>query len=165
MSEFPLRANFFDASALAKVFSGEYGAELVVEYFNKNSSTKFTTPFCLYETLNVLKSKWMHRKELSKSQYLEASFRLVAWYRVATEHVKDLELSDPVIFLKTRNLAELYSLDISDAFQLLTVKEGDFSFFINDSKTLLITADKNLASAAKQEGIKTWYCFNSEIPK
>jgi len=57
MSEFPVRANFFDASALAKVFSGEYGAKLVVEYFNKNSSTKFTTHFCLYETLNVLKSK------------------------------------------------------------------------------------------------------------
>jgi len=52
-----------------------------------------------------------------------------------------------------------------DAFQLLTVKEGDFSHFINDSKTLLITADKNLASAAEKEGIKTWYCLNSEIPK
>ncbi len=165
MSEFPVRANFFDASALAKIFTDEHGSEFVVEFFHNNSPTKFTTPFCFYETLNVLKSKWIHRKQLSKSQYLEASFRLVAWYRLNTKHVTDLELSDPVIFNKTRELAELYSLDISDAFQLLTVKKGDFSSFINDSKTLLITADKGLANAASKEGIKTWYCLNNEIPK
>ncbi|MFC3115326.1 hypothetical protein [Cellvibrio fontiphilus] len=65
MSDFPTRANFFDASALAKVYSKEYGSDILIEYFYNYAPTKFTTPFCLYEALNVLKTKWLHRKELA----------------------------------------------------------------------------------------------------
>jgi hypothetical protein len=50
------RADFFDASALAKVYADEEYSEIVRRYFN-NRSTKYTTPFCFYETLTVLKSK------------------------------------------------------------------------------------------------------------
>lgn len=57
MSEFPVRANFVDASALTKVYSKEYRSEILIEYFNNQSPTKFTTQFCMYETLNVLKTK------------------------------------------------------------------------------------------------------------
>ncbi|WP_018016466.1 type II toxin-antitoxin system VapC family toxin [Teredinibacter turnerae] len=165
MSEYPTRANFFDASALIKVFTGEYGSERVTEYFYNQAPTKFTTPFCLYETLNILKSKWIYRKELSKEQYLECCFNLLSWYRLATRHVSDLELFDPVILGKVQSLVDLYSLDFSDALQLLTVKEGDFSFFVEESETLFVTADKGLALAAKNENIKIWCCINGEPPK
>lgn len=165
MTEYPVRANFFDASALAKVFSQEYDSRQLAEYFHNHAATKFTTPFCLYETPNILKSKWMYRGELNKSEYLEASFKLIAWYGAATRHVRDLELSDPHILRKTREIAEKYTLDLSDSVQLLTVKEGEYSFFVDDSETLLVTADKHLAEAAKEEGLKTWYCMGDGIPK
>ncbi|MBU2984032.1 type II toxin-antitoxin system VapC family toxin [Saccharophagus degradans] len=165
MSEYPARANFFDASALIKVFTNEYGSERVTEYFNNQAPTKFTTPFCLYETLNILKSKWVYREELSKEQYLECCFKLLSWYRLANEHVADLELFDPVVLDKVQSLVGLYSLDVSDALQLLTVKAGDFSFFVEESETLFVTADKGLALAAKKENIKTWCCIDGEPPK
>ena len=165
MKDYPVRANFFDASALAKVFTKEHGPQYVNEYFNKHSSTEFTTQFCLYETLNVLKSKWIHGGKLSKEEYLDSSFKLVAWYQAISKHVRDLDFTDPFVFNKTKDLADRYSLDLSDAFQILTVKEGEFSFFASDSKTLLVTADRKLADASLSEGIKTWYCMESEIPE
>jgi len=165
MNDYPARANFFDASALTKLFSSEYDSEELIEYFNNCSPTKFTTPFCLYETLNILKSKWKHRNSLSKEQYLEASLKLIAWYRGNTKQVRDLDFTDPLIFLKTKDLANKYDLDLSDAFQILTLKEGEYSFFINDSVTLFITADRDLAIAAAEEGIKSWYCMNGRAPK
>jgi predicted nucleic acid-binding protein len=165
MNDYPVRANFFDASALTKIFSSEYGSDELTLYFNKHSPTKFTTPFCLYETLNILKSKWKYRNQLSKKAYLEASLRLTAWYRANTKHVKDLDFSDPFIFSKTKDIADKYDLDLSDAFQILTLKEGEYSFFIEDSVTLFVTADKGLAKAAKEEGIKAWYCMEGEAPR
>ena len=63
------RANCFDASALVKVFTREANSDIVREYFNHRSPTKYTTPFCFYETLNVLKVKWLYWKEVTQAEY------------------------------------------------------------------------------------------------
>lgn len=52
----PLRASYFDASALVKVFSNEPDGDAVRQYW-RAKSTKLTTLFCFYETLSVLKGK------------------------------------------------------------------------------------------------------------
>ena len=77
MNSIAARANCFDASALVKLYVDEVGSGIVRNYFNRES-TKYTTPFCFYEALNVLKVKWMYRKELTKKQYLGAAFELTA---------------------------------------------------------------------------------------
>jgi len=164
MTSLPLRANCFDASALIKVFSEERGSEVVRDYFNHRSPTNYTTPFCFYEALTVLKTKWMYRGELSKAEYLEASFRLLTWFRGATLYGRDLNFHDPQTFLKVRDVANRHSLDLSDSFQILSVKEGYFSVLVNDSQTVLVTADEALAKAARAEGITAWYCLGEPEP-
>jgi predicted nucleic acid-binding protein len=164
MSSTPLRANCFDASALVKVFTFEEGSSLIREYFNNRSPTKYTTPFCLYETLNVLKVKWLYRDEITKEEYSEAAFRLVAWFGASTRFANDIDLKDPVVFFKVRELSERHLLDLSDAFQIYSVKAGYFSHLINESQTVLVTADENLAKAARIEGVKSWYFLGEPEP-
>lgn len=164
MNSPPPRANCFDASALLKVFTRESGSDLVRDYFNNRSPTKYTTPFCFYETLNVLKVKCLYRDEITKTEYTEAAFRLVAWFGASTRYAKDIDLQDPAIFFRVCELAERHSLDLSDAFQILSVKEGYFSHLINDSQTILVTADGALAKAARIEGVRSWYCLGEPEP-
>ena len=134
------------------------------EYFHNRSPTKYTTPFCYYETLTLLKVKWLYRKELSKQEYSEAAFRLTAWFEASTRYAKDIDLKEPGVFFKVRELAERHSLDLSDALQIISVKEGYFSHLINESKTILVTADELLARAAIREGVIAWYCLGETEP-
>jgi len=164
MNRPPPRANCFDASALIKVFTLEAGSELVRDYFNNRSPTKYTTPFCFYESLNVLKVKWLYRHEITKDEYTAAAFRLAAWFGASTRYANDIDLKDPIVFFKVRELAERHALDLSDAFQIISVKEGYFSHLINESQTVLVTADEALAKAARIEGVKSWYCLGEPEP-
>lgn len=155
MSTFTARADFFDASALVKVFADEHGSIMLRDYWHSRA-TKYTTPFCFYEAMNVLKSKWKHKDQLMLPEYLDAAFQLTAWYGASSSKIADLDFTDPWTFSETRALAERAGLDLSDAFQIMSVKRGYFSSLINDSATVLVTADNGLAHAAKSEGLRVW---------
>jgi predicted nucleic acid-binding protein len=155
MSNFSARADFFDASALAKVFADEPTSSVVREYWYARA-TKYTTPFCFYEAMNVLKSKWKNKGQLTLPSYLEAAFRLTAWYGASSSKIEDLDFTDPLTFSDTRVLAERSGLDLSDAFQIMSVKRGYFSRMVNDSATVLVTADNALAEVARSEGLRVW---------
>jgi predicted nucleic acid-binding protein len=86
------RASLFDASALVKVYTDEPGSEIVRQYF-KREPTKYTTPFCFYEALSILKAKWKYRNELTAEKYLEAARRLTAWYGASSRGVDDLDFA------------------------------------------------------------------------
>jgi predicted nucleic acid-binding protein len=155
----PPRANFFDASALVKVFARETDSAPVRSYWDNRSPTKYTSPFCFYEALTVLKVLWMYRKALTQDEYHRAAERLVAWFAASSRYNKDLDLHDPAILRSARELAQTYSLDLSDAFQILCVKQGRYSRLVNRSQTVLVTADEALAKAARSESLKVWYCL------
>lgn len=156
-------ANFFDASSLVKVYTHEPGSEIVRDYFGRQP-TKYTTPFCFYEALGVLKVKWLYRKEITKNQYLNAAFELSAWYGASSSSIKDLDFTSPTTFSEARRLADKTSLDLSDAFQILSIKTGYFAPLVGDSQTVLVTADKGLAAAARSEGVHTWYFVDKPAP-
>ncbi|HEX5732073.1 MAG TPA: type II toxin-antitoxin system VapC family toxin [Blastocatellia bacterium] len=164
MEDLPVRANCFDASALVKVFSDEEGSEFIREFFHNHASTRYTTPFCFYEALSVLKVKWLYRKEITESRYRESAFQLTAWYASSLTSTKDIDFYDPIVFNRVRMLAEKFLIDLSDAFQIESVMNGYFSHLIDESSTLLVTADKNLAEVARKEGIKAWYFLTEAIP-
>lgn len=155
-------ANCFDASALVKIWIDEADCEPVRKHFSQ-SSTKYTTLFCYFETLSVLKGKWK-RKDISKEAYLKAAFAVTAWFQANSKRVKDIDFNAPTTFLRTKEIVEKYNIDLSDAFQILSVKEGYFSPMINGSRTLLVTADEKLAKAAEAEGLRTWNCISSPAP-
>jgi len=157
------RASLFDASALVKVFSQEPGTEIVRPYFD-SESTKYTTPFCFYEALNVLKGKWLYKNQLTKDEYLSAAYRLSIWFGASSRKVKDIEFTEPMTFAKAKNLVESTSLDLSDCFQILSIKDGYFSPLCNDSATILVTADKNLSIAARDESLRVWYLMEEPAP-
>lgn len=157
------RADFFDASALVKVFSNEPRSDIVREYFHSRP-TKYTTPFCFYEALNVLKGKWKYKNSLTEDQYLDATFRLTAWFGASTRRIKDLDFIDSRVFSDAKRIAQRHSIDLSDAFQILSVKMGYFSVLVNDSTTVLVTADNGLAQAAKAEHLKVWNIMLDEPP-
>lgn len=158
-----VRANCFDASALVKLYTTEAGSDIVREYFDREP-TKYATQFCFYEALNVLKVKWLYRKEITRDEYLYAAFHLSAWHGASSERVNDLDFTSPLTFGNAKRLVEKTSLDLSDAFQILSVKTGYFSRMIGDSSTVLVTADKNLAAAARSEGLRVWYFLEESAP-
>lgn len=132
-------------------------------HFNTESPTKYTTPFCYFETLSALKRKWL-RRELSREKYLNASFALTIWFQASSRNVRDLDFTHPPTFARAKEIVERYDIDLSDAFQVLSVKEGYFSPMVNDSRTLLITADEKLAEVAQAEGLAAWYCVKGRAP-
>ena len=163
MNRHAARADFFDASALAKVYSDEPCSDVARDYF-RSRATKYTTPFCFYEAMNVLKGKWKHKGQLTIDQYLEAAFRLTAWYGASSSKVYDLNFTEPNTFAEAKGIAERNRLDLSDAFQILSVKKGYFSVLVNESSTVLVTADKELAEAAKAEGLRAWNLMLEPAP-
>jgi hypothetical protein len=62
------------------------------------------------------------------------------------------------VFTETEKIAKRYELDLSDALQLVTIKQR---FGKLKPKPLLITADSALAAAAQKEGIEIWNCSRS----
>ena len=125
MNRTAARADFFDASALAKVYCDEPCSDVVRRYFS-DRATKYTTPFCFYEAMNILKGKWKHKRQLTIDQYLDATFRLTAWYGASSSRIKDLKFTDPATFSRAKSIAQKNNLDLSDAFQILSVKDGFF---------------------------------------
>lgn len=162
MNTFSVRADFFDASALIKVFVDEPNSEIVRNYW-RTRATKYTTPYCFYEAMNILKSSWKNRGRLTLNGYLDAAWQLATWYGASSSRIDDLDFNDPLTFAQTRYLAERSGLDLSDAFQIMSVKRGYFSGLVNDSATVLVTADNALAVVARDEGLRVWN-VNHENP-
>lgn len=157
------RANCFDASALIKLYVPEEGSDILREYWGCQS-TRFTTSLCFYETLSLLKVCHFNRKTIDLETYKNATLDLCSWFATVSESIRELPFLSPKVFFSAQKKAELYKLDLSDAFQLLTVKEGFFSRMSGEPNTLLVTADKKLANAARAEGLLVWNLLEESVP-
>jgi hypothetical protein len=88
----------------------------------------------------------------------------MAILRGQTLQIEDVGISERQTFNEVEALAKKYNLDISDCYQLVTLKRGFFSQFTGDSQPILITADKGLSNAAKKEGLHVWDCLREIAP-
>jgi predicted nucleic acid-binding protein len=164
-----LRIKYLDASALVKLYIKEKGSQELRKFFN--AGTNFlTTWLCLAEALNVLKRKW-NQDEIEEDRYLTAICSLIIEWRDRIES-DDIKSVDPSVPLDVRRISEKHKLDYSDALQLWAIKYGTYSHSIviseqnvTDSAVFLITSDKDLATAAKSEGIKVWNCEVEPAPE
>ena len=157
-----LKPAFLDASAAVKLVLTEHGSDRLLEYFNPAGSF-FITSFCLFEALGVLKRK-MLKKEIVRDHYFEFCFLLLSYVQLGRLRIDEPEISSYETFQRAEKLARQYSLDLSDALQLVGLKYGRFSHFVQESKPVLVTADGALEAAARSEGLRVWNCEGAETP-
>jgi predicted nucleic acid-binding protein len=168
-----IKIKYLDASALVKLYIEENGSKQLQDFFYSNTNFR-TTWLCLAEALGCLKSKWVGRQskdtatKIETEKYFEATLKLIINWRMRIEF-DDLELV--TVPLKVEEIARKYELDYSDALQLITLKSGIYSKLsyesapnVYESALVLITGDKNFATAAESEGIRVWNCTAGPAP-
>lgn len=148
-----IKSFFLDASAIVKLLIDEKHSDLVRNYFDDLYSWFFTTNFCFFESLSALKQDWCKNK-ISTNKYRDCCRCLFADIKERRIEIKEYPLEDLHDFGKLEELVDKYSIDISDALQLLSIKETILSKLAEESEITLITADKDLARAAREEGVK-----------
>ena len=157
------RGNCFDASALLKLYVKEDGSDALRTYWNSEPS-KFTTSLCFYEALTLIKVCHFHRKTLDVAAYKKSTLDLCSWYGAVSQNIPELNFLSPEVFFAAQRTAERHNIDLSDAFQILTVKEGFFANLSGDSSTILVSADRDLVKAARAEGLRVWSILDEPPP-
>ena len=156
------KASYLDASAAVKLVIVERGSNHLNAYFG-NRGGFFITSFCLFEALSVLKRKMLKGK-ISRKQYFDECWLLLTYLRTKRISIDEPKISSLETFERAEKLAKLHGLDLSDALQLVGLKHGRFRKLVKESKTVLITADRSLAKAAKTEGLRVWNCEEEPEP-
>jgi len=157
-----MHMSHLDASAAVKLVLSERGSDHLQAYFSGRAGFHITS-LCLAEALGVLKRKLL-RGEIPEDHYFAKCYFLLAYVRDSRLHIDDIELATFDIFFKAQELAKRYHLDLSDSLQLVSVKHGKFKSLVQESKTVLITADRALADAARKEGLRVWNCEEESKP-
>jgi predicted nucleic acid-binding protein len=158
-----IRAHYLDTSAAVKLLVSEEGSEKLRDYFKQHSFFLMTS-FCVAETLGVLKRKHLDRR-ISQEDYLVACESLIGQVEEEQIVVHDISIGDRGIFSDVRELVKKHTLDIADAFEIVTLKKG----FVAPLKStaaecILITGDEKLARAARQENLRVWDCLRESPP-
>ncbi len=168
-----IRTHLLDTSVLIKLVVYEDKSDVVRKYVNSHS-VFWTTSFCIAEAFGVLKATHSRYKKnccnssaqegISESVYLTALEDLVSMVRDETISIEEANIFNREIFDEVEQLCSKYRLDAIDTFQLVTILRGFPSIMDEESSTILITADKKLARAARQENLKAWYCMKESDP-
>ena len=161
------RMHYLDASVLVKLLVKEEGSDVVEEYMSREYTSAFkTTSLCFGEALGVLKLKYVSKKRhdhIDQETYLTAVDELRAYLENGRIELVDVGISDSGVFAKVEETARRHALDISDAYQIVSIQEDYFSKF-SDAKPILITADNELAKAALKENLRVWDCIREKAP-
>ena len=151
-----MRFHYYDANCLIKLVIDEAGSVELREFFYGLSSTAITTSFCFYEALSVLKAKWLKTTRVDSiplERYLASSEELCALVEDGLIQIEELSFYDMDSFKQSEKLTKEYGVDLSDSFQLITIKNGMMAKLNTSVVPELITEDKNLCEAAKNLGL------------
>ena len=129
---------------------------------------KFTTSLCFYETLTLLKVNHFYKKTLNLQEYYKATLDLCSWFgAVVVPYYPEPKFLSSTVFFEGQKLVDKHQklkLDLSDAFQIISVKDGFASYIKGGSQTILVTADSKLAIAARSEGLRVWSVLEEPAP-
>jgi predicted nucleic acid-binding protein len=166
MEYYAIKVHYFDASALVKLVADdsdeEQGRDTLRDYHRQHAHPGYTTSFCVAEAFGVLKRKFLQKK-ISEVQYLKFVKDLI---RVVgnTFQLDELEILLPLVSSEFERLVTNYKIDFVDCLQIATIKHGKYRIFDGPSKSILITADRELAKAARAEGARVWECTSESAP-
>lgn len=156
---------YLDASVAVKLFVTEEGSTRLQEFIDREGGAcLFITEFAFYETLSVLKRKLLDHK-LDRDGYFKAIAEMTG--AIETGDIKidsDFRPDSFRHFPGIWELAKKHSLDWSDALQVYAVLKGKRSRSRYESTVRFFTADQDLASAAKLEGLLVWNPAKEDQP-
>lgn len=161
-----VKAHYLDASVLVKIAADDAdetpGRDVFRAYYF-NNPLMFTNSFCVAECLSAFKLKFL-RGRIGRDDYLRY---IREFYRLgvgAKIQLEDLDLLAPQLRSETDRLITAHSIDFIDAVQVVTLLQGRFRYMVQGSQSILITADRGLAAAARAEGARVWECTTEPAP-
>lgn len=162
MKETFVKVKYLDASVIAKLFLDEEGSSKFRDYFY-NDTNYCTTFMTYYETMSVLKSRLFRGS--NKDVYYHAIEKLAIHGWGGKIELESIELNDINIFKNINSLSMRYNLDVADAIQIYAILNGKYRFLAHEGASVLITADSNLAGAARTNNIRVWNVIKEERPE
>jgi predicted nucleic acid-binding protein len=166
MEYYSIKVHYFDASALVKLVADdadeEPGRNVLRKYHNEHAHPGYTTSFCIAEAFGAFKLKFL-RKKISEKEYVSYVRNFI---RVTgnTFQIDEVPILEPIVISEAERLIAKHKIDFVDCFQIVTIMQGRFRIFVGDSQSILITADRELASAARSEGARVWECTSEPAP-
>jgi hypothetical protein len=102
---------------------------------------------------------------LDRESYHKATLDLCSWFsEVVLKDYPEPQFLSPNVFFDAQKMVDKYQLDLSDAFQILSIKTGFAAHMTGGSQTILVTADKGLAKAARAESLRVWSVLEEPAP-
>ena len=77
----------------------------------------------------------------------------------ANLQIDEVSILSPNVRNEAQRLIQTYKIDFLDCFQVVTILRGR-----NRSNSILVTADRQLAKAARAEGARVWECTSEVAP-
>jgi len=150
--------HYVDASIAVRlvITEDEESTQLQGYLINGRSNHFHITEFAFYETLSVLKRKLLKGK-IDGKQYRAAVIQLAAYLEDNLLQIdSDFRLDNFKVIYEVGELVDTYSLDYSDALQIYTLLKGQWRGTRANCTAVFVTADSDLAKAAKREGLRVW---------
>ena len=163
---YSVKAHYFDASALVKLVADdpdeEPGRDVLRQYY-RNHSNRYATSYCVTEALSAFKSKFL-RKRIPEDQYIKYVQEFIRTVLGANLQIDEISILSPDVRTEAQRLIQTYKIDFLDCFQIVTILRGRFRYMVAESQSILITADRGLAKAARAEGARVWECTSEPAP-
>jgi predicted nucleic acid-binding protein len=148
---------YLDANCLVKLVVDEEFSKELRDHCGKQGVISATTSFCFYEALGVLKSKWINKKRpdsITEETYLSACEALCTL--VEDEQIQlddEVEIHNRPSFNESEKLTKKYKIDLSDSFQLVSLRKGMLAKLKTEIVPTLISEDDEIYRAAIGEGL------------
>ena len=153
-SRYSVKSHYLDASALVKLVANdqdeEPGRDVLRQYYRSHSN-RYATSYCVTEAFSAFKSKFL-RGRIPESQYITYVQEFIRTVIGANLQIDDVSILSPDVRTEAERLIMTHKIDFLDCFQIVTVLRGRFRHAVGDSQSILITADRALAKAARAEG-------------
>jgi len=161
------KAHYLDASALVKLIADdpdeEPGRDALRQYYWRHPASLYATSYCFTEALSAFKAKFL-RGKITEAEYIKYVRDFIGRTVGTNLRIDEVPILSPVVLPEAERLIQTYKIDFLDAFQIVTIMHGQFKILGPNSKSILITADRGLAKAARAEGAKVWECTSEPAP-
>jgi predicted nucleic acid-binding protein len=166
LMRYAVKAHYLDASALVKLVAEdadeEPGRAALRAYYYGHSS-KYATSYCVTEAFSAFKLKFL-RKKITEEQYIQYVRSFIQRIIGSNLQVDEVPILTPLVFKEAERMIQKHKIDFIDCFQIVTVLHGKYRVLVGVSQSILITADRGLAKAARAEGARVWECTTEPPP-